>query len=151
LRQFNFKTGDVMPFVFTANQLGQALFAPPNVKGWPGGEAWINSTTLLARKAFLERLFRVEELRPTLANAMDGGMDQPKGAVRLPGGRERFMRAMMDIQFDSGGWLAQFKSSETSAVRRVLLAIAPAGDPAPGMQGMELIRQLTQDPAYQLK
>ena len=63
LRQFDFTTGEVMPFVVTANQLGQRLFAPPNVKGWPGGEAWINSTTLLARKAFLERLFRVEELR----------------------------------------------------------------------------------------
>jgi uncharacterized protein (DUF1800 family) len=29
--------------------LGQALFAPPNVKGWAGGEAWLNSATLLAR------------------------------------------------------------------------------------------------------
>jgi uncharacterized protein (DUF1501 family) len=27
------------------------------VKGWPGGEAWINSSTLLARKSTLERLF----------------------------------------------------------------------------------------------
>jgi len=30
--------------------LGQNPFAPPNVKGWPGGEAWINSSTLLGRK-----------------------------------------------------------------------------------------------------
>lgn len=29
--------------------LGQSLFAPPNVKGWTGGEAWLNSATLLAR------------------------------------------------------------------------------------------------------
>jgi hypothetical protein len=29
--------------------LGQTLFAPPNVKGWNGGEAWLNSATLLAR------------------------------------------------------------------------------------------------------
>jgi hypothetical protein len=29
--------------------LGQTLFAPPNVKGWPGGEAWLNQATLLAR------------------------------------------------------------------------------------------------------
>ncbi len=28
--------------------LGQSLFAP-NVKGWAGGEAWLNSATLLAR------------------------------------------------------------------------------------------------------
>ncbi len=30
-------------------QLGQALFAPPNVKGWDGGRAWISSATLLLR------------------------------------------------------------------------------------------------------
>src|SRR6185295_16720793 len=149
LRQFNFRTGEVMPFVFTANQLGQALFAPPNVKGWPGGEAWINSTTLLARKAFLERLFRVEELRPLLA--MGRGMDQPKGAARLADGRERFARAMMEVKFDSGRWLAQFKTADTSAVQRVVLATAPAGNAVPGAQGMDLIRLLTQDSAYQLK
>jgi uncharacterized protein (DUF1800 family) len=29
--------------------LGQDLLFPPNVKGWDGGEAWINTTTLLMR------------------------------------------------------------------------------------------------------
>ncbi len=28
---------------------GQQLFAPPTVKGWDGGKAWLNSATLLAR------------------------------------------------------------------------------------------------------
>lgn len=31
------------------SQLGQVLFAPPNVKGWEGGRAWISSATLLFR------------------------------------------------------------------------------------------------------
>ncbi len=153
LRQFKFKTGEVMPFVFTANQLGQSLFAPPNVKGWPGGEAWINATRLLARKAFLERIFRVEELRPILAASMAGGMDpdRPAGAARLAEGRERYARAMMDVQFESGRWLAQFTAGDATEVERVLLAAAPASPPAPGLRGMELIRHLTQDPVYQLK
>ena len=30
-------------------QLGQDLFAPPNVKGWDGGYAWITTNTLLLR------------------------------------------------------------------------------------------------------
>ena len=30
-------------------QLGQDLFAPPNVKGWDGGITWITTNTLLAR------------------------------------------------------------------------------------------------------
>ncbi len=29
--------------------LGQAVFYPPNVKGWDGGTEWINSSTLLSR------------------------------------------------------------------------------------------------------
>src|SRR5262245_34789693 len=149
LRQFQFTTGDVMPFVVTANQLGQALFAPPNVKGWAGGEAWINSTTLLARKTFLERLFRTEELRPTLAAAMGGGDPVASGPQRE--GRERFIRAMMEVQFDGARWLGQFEDRGPEAVQRVILAAAPVNDPLLGLDRMDLIRQLTQDPVYQLK
>ncbi|HEU4352927.1 MAG TPA: DUF1800 domain-containing protein [Burkholderiales bacterium] len=51
LRQFAISVNDPLPFVFLMRALGQDLLSPPNVKGWPGGEAWINSTTLLARTA----------------------------------------------------------------------------------------------------
>jgi uncharacterized protein (DUF1800 family) len=36
--------------------MGQQLFAPPNVKGWPGGEAWLNTSTVLARHNFARAL-----------------------------------------------------------------------------------------------
>src|SRR5262249_60483422 len=32
--------------------MGQHLFAPPNVKGWPGGPSWLNTSTLLERSNF---------------------------------------------------------------------------------------------------
>jgi uncharacterized protein (DUF1800 family) len=32
--------------------MGQPLFAPPNVKGWPGGKNWLNTATVLARHNF---------------------------------------------------------------------------------------------------
>jgi uncharacterized protein (DUF1800 family) len=32
--------------------MGQLLFYPPNVAGWPGGSSWINSSTLLSRINF---------------------------------------------------------------------------------------------------
>ena len=38
-------------------QMGQALFYPPNVRGWVGGRQWINSSTLSARRQFVESLF----------------------------------------------------------------------------------------------
>jgi uncharacterized protein (DUF1800 family) len=31
------------------NRMGQELFQPPNVRGWPGGEHWITSATLYTR------------------------------------------------------------------------------------------------------
>ena len=36
------------------SKMGQALFAPPNVKGWRTGTDWLNSATLLARNNFAE-------------------------------------------------------------------------------------------------
>jgi uncharacterized protein (DUF1800 family) len=35
-------------------QMGQPLFAPPNVKGWPGGRSWLNTATVLARHNFAQ-------------------------------------------------------------------------------------------------
>jgi uncharacterized protein (DUF1800 family) len=34
--------------------MGQPLFAPPNVKGWRGAEAWLTTSTLLARQNFAQ-------------------------------------------------------------------------------------------------
>jgi uncharacterized protein (DUF1800 family) len=36
--------------------MGQSLFAPPNVKGWPGGRTWLNSATVLARQNFAQTM-----------------------------------------------------------------------------------------------
>jgi uncharacterized protein (DUF1800 family) len=39
-----------------SNRMGQTLLSPPNVRGWPGGNVWINSQTLVARRDFVSRL-----------------------------------------------------------------------------------------------
>ena len=38
--------------------MGQLLFYPPNVAGWPGGTSWINSSTLLTRINFASALIQ---------------------------------------------------------------------------------------------
>jgi len=58
LRQLELEPADATAFAFAAAAMGQNLVAPPNVRGWPGGDAWINASTLLARKQFLDRLTR---------------------------------------------------------------------------------------------
>lgn len=37
-------------------QMGQTPFNPPNVRGWVGGRAWINSATLFARRQLVNAL-----------------------------------------------------------------------------------------------
>ena len=39
-------------------RMGQQLFAPPNVKGWDGGKAWITTNTLLERYNFSQSFLR---------------------------------------------------------------------------------------------
>ena len=58
MREYDIRPLDLRPAVFACAALGQNLFAPPNVKGWPGGEAWIDAATLLGRRQWLERTFR---------------------------------------------------------------------------------------------
>jgi hypothetical protein len=38
-----------LPLMGSLRQLGQTPFAPPSVKGWDGGKAWISTSTLLLR------------------------------------------------------------------------------------------------------
>lgn len=43
--------------------IGQFLFHPPNVKGWDGGRAWINSSTLIGRSNLLVDLLQDAKTR----------------------------------------------------------------------------------------
>ena len=61
LRSFELAAGTALPFALAAAGMGQNLMSPPNVKGWPGGETWINTTTLLARKQFVDRVTRADD------------------------------------------------------------------------------------------
>jgi uncharacterized protein (DUF1800 family) len=48
--------------------MGQILFEPPNVAGWPGGATWLNSATMFARLNFV--------------NMVTGGVATVRGNVR---------------------------------------------------------------------
>ncbi len=64
--------GDIL-YAVTA-QLGMALYRPPNVKGWPGGRAWISSASLTLRWNFLVAL---------VTGRLYGFQGQPRGK-RIP-------------------------------------------------------------------
>lgn len=60
----------MLPMTLTNNEslllvqrvLGQMLFYPPNVAGWPGGKAWIDSSTLMLRLRLPQLLSDQDEL-----------------------------------------------------------------------------------------
>lgn len=72
--------------------LGQLLFFPPNVAGWPGGRQWIDSSTLILRLRIPRLIFDAEEfaVRPKDDDDVSGGMEdktQMKKLKRIAGGR----------------------------------------------------------------
>jgi uncharacterized protein (DUF1800 family) len=56
-------------------QMGQILFAPPNVKGWDGGKAWVSTSTLLFRYNFANYLINGDAMVPAIAASKQKGGD----------------------------------------------------------------------------
>jgi hypothetical protein len=74
-------------------QMGQVLFAPPNVKGWRTGTDWLNSATLLARNNFAEKQVvsdrqanQAASARPQGPAAVAAGCEPILGPAYRPGG-----------------------------------------------------------------
>ncbi|MFT3982144.1 MAG: DUF1800 domain-containing protein [Ferruginibacter sp.] len=58
--------------------LGQVLFYPPNVAGWPGGRSWIDSSTLMVRLQLPQVLAAKESINITAKNDDDVNMGMVK-------------------------------------------------------------------------
>ena len=69
-------------------RLGQELFFPPNVGGWPGGRAWLSSRGVVARANFAVALthghLHADATPPDLRKLVDGRVaaDDPAETVR---------------------------------------------------------------------
>lgn len=101
--------------------LGQKLMQPPNVKGWPGGTAWITTQSLVDRQDALRRF-----------------------------GEQGMADRQSPIQKWVRGLAAPWNTS--AQVTALLLPIAPADvDVLDRQPSAALVRQLLQDPVYQLK
>ena len=61
--------------------LGQELFQPPNVKGWPGGITWITTNSLFDRYNFAAELVEGKSVRMP---SLEGGMHSILGRLGEP-------------------------------------------------------------------
>jgi len=156
LRTFDIHPIDLRPAVFAVAALGQNPFAPPNVKGWPGGEAWINSSTLLGRKQWLDRVFRGSD-PAMMAAAPNAVRDDSGEAVKEKGPGERYRRmmerGMADYTFDGERFIRSLPVSADGAARvdRLVLATAPVNPVPEDADAADRVRALVADPAYELK
>jgi hypothetical protein len=141
--------------------LGQSPFDPPNVKGWPGGEAWITTNTLLLRQQFLRRMVEATTVSP-----MDAGNMAPNRANRRADRREQMAsgsdagqtmeprpiegRSLRNAGTEAriGPTLAGFDSS---TLVRTLLPRASIDGAAKGDDPGAVVAAAMLDAAYQLK
>jgi uncharacterized protein (DUF1800 family) len=123
LRVLELPVEDTRLLAAASSRLGQDLFDPPNVKGWPGGTAWISSNTLLVRGQLLERLIRAEEMSARRARPSLQPMNASTGS----------------------------KLTDIARLEPLLLPLPPVTPPAAGASDRERLRGLLLDPVYQLK
>ncbi|SHM20850.1 DUF1800 domain-containing protein [Hymenobacter psychrotolerans] len=93
-RTMGLQLADDKPLIVFQKALGQTLFEPPNVAGWPGGRNWIDSSSLLYRlqlpsvllknAAFNVALKQDEnDIAPNLTRADRTFQQQVKATVKL--------------------------------------------------------------------
>ena len=148
LRTFGIRPADLRPAVFACAALGQNPFSPPNVKGWTGGPAWIDSATLLARRQFVERVFRGSD--PMMASVPLRAGGEARGA---PGQAMRRMleRGMVDYTFDAERFAASLGTAADARLVKLALAYPAVNPPDADAPFAERVRGLVADAAYQLK
>jgi len=119
--------------------LGQDLFDPPNVKGWPGGTRWISTDSLARREQFLRQIARGRE-----GDGPDPGLGA--GYNPLATDNPSIMPSLADLDR-----MASPRAVE--ALSRLLLALPPL-DPPRTLDGASLRRialGFLLDPAFEVK
>ena len=83
------------PQVFVQRTLGQVLFYPPNVAGWPGGRNWIDSSSLLFRMKLPDYVLKAAEVN---VRAKDEG--DVNAALLARKGKNQFTTKVNWDEFD---------------------------------------------------
>lgn len=123
-RQMDVDSAPYNVMVNQAKQLGQNLFTPPNVKGWPIASVdWVDTSTLLKRQNTIGRLMRAQEM----ANTMQQGE--------------------VELYNAASAWV----STEMFSYQKAWLLAAPPVSNIAADVPLNVLRNLLKDPVYQLK
>lgn len=84
--------------------LGQVLFYPPNVAGWPGGKSWIDSSSLMMRMRIPLLINDIDELNMVPKSDDDQQMGQGANTQR--------MQKLLQADIDWNSYIKEFESVE---------------------------------------
>jgi uncharacterized protein (DUF1800 family) len=113
-------------------QMGQVPFEPPNVRGWPGGRTWINTSTLFVRH------------NTALALAGGASLGRNRRGVTFSPGTGRSPEQVVDE------WVDRLIQRPIPAARRVVLIDALEGRPDREENVRQMIHLILSMPEYQL-
>ena len=171
LRQLEVASDETIPLARAVAGMGQNLFAPPNVRGWPGGDEWINSNTLLARKQFLDRIARNDAgPPPSMGNSMmmqvsgssdeGGAMMATREATLSEMDRASKIALQIDrstrrLRFEAVRWIGEqdgtTRDAKMNAAKRLLLPLDAQLSPPDDVDITTAVAAVLLDPAFQLK
>ena len=146
---------DQESMLYVQKVLGQVLFYPPNVAGWPGGRNWIDSSSLLFRMQLPALMAGTEEVK---VKAKDSG---DVNDLMVNRGKKNAKATI-----DWNQWATGFEKEEAEKLPQIiadkLLAVSPSPDVMKLLQDIKvedndrtrLIRKITLSvmslPEYQI-
>ena len=103
------------------NLLGQILFYPPNVAGWPGGKNWIDSSSLMLRLRIPAMLFDTQELNLNPKTDDDQMMGNSDEMIKKPAGQKQLIKADIDWEKYTGKFSKIPREALLSSISKLLL------------------------------
>ena len=139
-RQLFVDIDDVKTLIFLQRNLGQMLFDPPNVAGWPDGEDWVDSATLMLRLMLPQYIFKAAIIQSQAGDSFDDN-DQFK-----VGGPVRKLKAHVDFE----SLEKSMAHTNDSQIGEFLIQGSKVTLPSSGGSFIDKIVHYTSKPAYQL-
>ncbi len=143
IRTLKIRVNEPRVLVYYGRALGQDIFDPPNVKGWKGGNNWIDTNTIVMRRIVLEDILHGTMLKEQMASMED--LNRKMRGAMMSGSREPDSRSWNGIP-DSFG-----TDPDDHLVQIALLPIPPVDPPSGEPDTTVLVRHFLFDPVYQLR
>lgn len=135
-RQLGVLIEDEQSLLYLQRMLGQMLFNPPNVSGWPDGKAWVDSATLLFRLNLPELIFKSAAIQNLPeASFDDNDQFQLKGQLKK-----------LQTSIDLGSLETAYRSDRLST----FILQLPTSQAKAGMSLLDQVVYYSSKPEYQL-